>query len=229
MAGDGPAETAEGALKPSSDLTLTDAQCVAVTIAHYQKLKRQQLDDVAGLAVGVQSRMTYQVLRRLEHEIIAGDGQAENMLGILNTTGVASVPFGATTPFADLVMLGIDAVIQSEAVPNGVIMNPSDWSSALVAKATGSGEYLSDLGPFGVQTDVLWGLPCVVTKAVPQGTALVGDFQLGATLHVREAVNLRISDADQDDFVRNQVTFLTEGRWGLAIWRPACFAIVNLK
>ena len=71
------------AIKPSSDLTLTDAQCVAVTIAHYQKLKRQQLDDVAGLAVGVQARMTYQVLRRLEHEIIAGDGQAENMTGHL--------------------------------------------------------------------------------------------------------------------------------------------------
>ena len=139
-AGDGPAETAEGSIKPSSDLTLTDAQCVAVTIAHYQKLKRQQLDDVAGLAVGVQARMTYQVLRRLEHEIIAGDGQGANMTGILSMTGVASVPYVASTPFADLVMLGIDAVIQSEAVPNGVIMNPSDWSAALVAKATGSGE-----------------------------------------------------------------------------------------
>ena len=139
----------------ASTVTLTDAQCIAVTIAHYQVVKRQQLDDVAGLAVAIQSRMTYQVLRRLEHQIISGNGVGENLTGILNTSGIGSIPFAAGTPIADLVMLGIDAVIQSEAVPNGVIMNPSDWSAALVAKATGSGDYLSDLGPFGVQTDVL--------------------------------------------------------------------------
>ena len=80
-----------------------------------------------------------------------------------------------------------------------------------------------------MQPDQLWGLPCVVTKAVPQGTALVGDFQLGATLFAREGVNLSASDADQDDFIRNQLTFLAEGRVGAGDLEPACFAEVALK
>lgn len=48
-------------------------------------------------------------------------------------------------------------------------------------------------------------------------------------MFVREAVNLRISDADQDDFVRNRTTMLGKGRFALAIWQPTSFAIVQLN
>jgi hypothetical protein len=41
---------------------------------------------------------------------------------------------------------------------------------------------------------------------MPQGEMLIGDFSGGCTLFVREAPNNRISDSDQDDFVRNRVT-----------------------
>ena len=60
------------------------------------------------------------------------------------------------------------------------------------------------------------------------GTALIGDFIRGATLFIREGVNARLSDADQDDFTRNRVTCLVEARVGLAIWQPAAFATVAL-
>jgi HK97 family phage major capsid protein len=63
---------------------------------------------------------------------------------------------------------------------------------------------------------------------MPAGQALVGDFANGATLFVREAVNVRTSDADQDDFVRNRLTMLGEGRFGLAVWQPAAFTLVHL-
>ena len=59
------------------------------------------------------------------------------------------------------------------------------------------------------------------------GTCLWCNFSLGATLFVREGINARISDNDQDDFVKNRVTTLVEGRWGLAIWRPAAFTKVT--
>jgi hypothetical protein len=50
----------------------------------------------------------------------------------------------------------------------------------------------------------------------------------GATLFVREAVQVIASDSDQDDFVRNRVTLLGEGRFALAIWQPSAFAVVDL-
>jgi hypothetical protein len=45
---------------------------------------------------------------------------------------------------------------------------------------------------------------------------------------VRETVNLRTSDSDQDDFLRNRVTFLAEGRWALAVTEPSAFVLVHL-
>jgi len=56
---------------------------------------------------------------------------------------------------------------------------------------------------------------------------VVGDFRLGATLFVREGVNVRASDSDQDDFVRNRVTILGERRFGLAVWQLGAFALVH--
>jgi hypothetical protein len=37
-----------------------------------------------------------------------------------------------------------------------------------------------------------------------------------------------MSDSDSDDFVRNRLTLLGEGRFALAIWSPASFARVDL-
>jgi hypothetical protein len=45
---------------------------------------------------------------------------------------------------------------------------------------------------------------------------------------VREAVNVRLSDSDQDDFIRNRLTALAEGRFALAIWQPSAFSLVHL-
>jgi HK97 family phage major capsid protein len=168
------------------------------------------------------------VLRRLENQIVGGDGSGTNLTGILHTTGIASVAFAAGTPLADLALAGMTAVLQSEAEPNGVVMNPADRDAMLAAKASGSGVRLDSAGAFSPVPDTFFGLPLVTSTVMPQGQALVGDFAQGATLFVREGVNVRVSDSDQDDFIRNQVTLLGEGRFAVAIWRPACFALVHL-
>ena len=222
------AETLEGATKPAGDLTLADAEVVAKTIAHWFKLKRQQLADVPALGTVVQNRLTYGVLRRLENQIVAGDGTGENLTGILATSGIASVAFAAGTALSDLSLTGITDVLLSNAEPDGVVLNPTDVQTMLVAKASGSGERLDSDGAFGAMPQTFWGLPLIASSVVPVGTAIVGDWAHGATLFVREGVNVRLSDSDQDDFVKNRVTMLAEGRFGLAIWQPSCFALVHL-
>lgn len=68
----------------------------------------------------------------------------------------------------------------------------------------------------------------IPSSAIAAGTVLVGDFASGCTLYVREGVQTLLSDSDQDDFVRNRRTILGEGRFGLAVWAPANFAVVHL-
>jgi hypothetical protein len=220
------AETNEWALKPMGDQALSEGWVVARTIPAYSKIARQQLADVPQLQQTVASRLSYGVRRRLESQILAGDGVGENLLGILHTTGIATPAFVADTALTDLTLTGITDVMLAEAEPDAVIVNPTDWSTMLAAKAVGSGERLDSDGALSTPGDQLWGLPLIVSTAVAPGTALVGDFSLGCCLFVREGLMVRLSDSDQDDFVRNRCTLLAEMRAGFAVWQPAAFAVV---
>jgi HK97 family phage major capsid protein len=226
------AEVADLSIKAQGDAELSDAQVVAKTIAHWNKISRPQLDDVAGLATTMQTRLIYGVNRRIENAVLAGDGVGQNMLGILNTTGIASVAFSAGVELLDLPLDGIAAILTSEAEPNAVVLNPNDWAAMVKRRAgatdgTWSGAYLyGEPGDQAVPT--LWGLPLITSTAMPAGQALVGDFSLGAVLYIREGVNFRISDSDQDDFLKNRITMLAEARVGLAVYQPSCFALIHL-
>ena len=226
------AETAELAVKPSSAIADTDAQVTARTIAHWAKSARQQLADVPALGQLVHDRLVYGVERRLENQILAGDGTGENLLGIINTSGIGA-PASVTgdTVNTDLVLNALGAVLASETEPNAVCLNPADLVKALKVKASTSGVRLDSPGAFAAALAnlTLWGLPVIPSTAIAAAHALVGDFTRGARVFVREGVNVRVSDSDQDDFIRNRVTMLGEGRFGLMVSQPAAFAYVPLS
>ena len=221
------AETAEGQLKPEAGIDLTEAEVVAATIAVWIKAQRQQLADVSDLQRTLSDRLMYLVMRRLQDQVIAGDGTGENLLGITKTNGIGAVPFAAGA-LTDLVLDGIVGTLVSDATPDAVVVNPVDYSAMLKAKTSGSGDRLDSAGAFGTVPVTMWGLPAIPSNAIAQGTALVGAFSTQARLYVREAVHVRITDSDQDDFVKNRVTLLGEGRFGLAVWAPAAFCLVDL-
>jgi HK97 family phage major capsid protein len=178
----------------------------------------------------VNSRLRYICERRLELQILSGDGTGSNLTGILHTTGIGA-PASVTgdTVNADLIANGLSTVLTSEVEPNGVVVNPIDYVRALKVKATTSGTRLDSDGAFSSDIGLtMWGLPVVASTAIAQATALVGDFQLGCTLFMREGLSVRVSDSDGSDFVQNRVKMLAELRAALAVWRPAAFAAVTL-
>jgi HK97 family phage major capsid protein len=222
------AETAEGALKPATEVTFVDAEAHAETVANFTKTKRQMLADVGALAGVIKNRLTHAVLVRLENQMISGTGHANGQIdGLLGVTGVGLVEYDAAELAADQALEGITTVLLSDCEPNFVALNPRDWADMLKVKATGSGEYMS-AGAFAAQAERLWNTPTVPTPAVPVGKALVGDAPRGATVLVREGVQVLVSDSDQDDFIRNVLTILGEGRFSLAVWQPQSFAVVEL-
>jgi hypothetical protein len=223
----GAAETVEGALKPEAGVTFTDATATAQTIAAWMKIRKQALADVSVMRSIIDSRLRYMVQRRLEAQVLSGDGADPNIRGILNTSGLGTVAYAANELVADQVLRGITTVLLADADASGVVMHPIDWQNTLIAKAAGDGHYYSG-GPFSVTPQVLWGVPLVPSPAIPQGTVLVGDFTIGAQLFIREGVQVLMSDSDQDDFLRNRVTLLGEMRAALAVFRPSAFAAVDL-
>ncbi len=86
---DSAAEVPEGTIKPEANAVYNDATATVQTIAHWIKVNKQQLADSDDLAARLRSRLAYGVLRRLESQVINGDGLGVNVRGILQTTGTA--------------------------------------------------------------------------------------------------------------------------------------------
>lgn len=224
---DGAAETAEGAEKPESPAIYTDADAPVRTIAAWMKLRKQGLADYSALQGIIDGRLRYIVQRRLETQALNGDGSGVNLTGVLNTPGIGTVAYSSAVPVTELVLSGITNVYLADGEADGIVMHPGDWFKALTEKADTAGVYMGG-GPFGITPQVLWGIPAVPSASVAEGTCLVGDFQLGASILIREGVNVLLSDSDQDDFVTNRVTMLGEMRAALPVWRPSVFQDVSL-
>jgi len=227
----GPAETDELTVKPSDNLAFTEQTVKARTIPVWTRISRQTLGDVPGLSNVIQTRLMYKVERRLENQIIGGDGTGVNLLGIVHTSGIGA-PASVTgdSVNSDLVLNALGSVLTSEAEPNAACLNPADVIKMLKVKAAGSGQRLDSPGAFAAALAdlTLWGLPVIASTGVATGHALVGDFTRGAILFIREGINIRVSDSDQADFINNAVKILAEGRWALLVQQPAAFAYVPL-
>ena len=225
----GPAvETAELAAKPQFGMTFADAQAPVVTIAGYIKASRQALDDMAGLGTMINTLLPYAVRRRLIGQMIAGDGTGQNLLGIMNTSGVDAPAFVTGDNIADAVLRAMTTIVLSDADPNFVALNPVDWQDLLLMKNT-QGTYIYGLPgavPGSMPSQTIWGLTITSNRIMPAGQPLVGDAAQ-ATLMVREGINVLTSDSDQDDFIKNRVTILAETRVAFLVWRPAGFSTVE--
>jgi|SRR5262245_26926623 len=223
------APVAEGAVKPQQGLTLVDATAPVRTIAGWIKVNRQSMDDAAGLATLINTLLPYDVRRQIEKQILAGDGTGQNLRGILNTSGIGAPAFVAGDNIADAILRAMTVVVLSDQEPNFAAMHPLDWQDLLLMREVGgstgtsrSGQYLYG-GPATMAAAQIWGLTITPTVMIAKGTPLVGDSN-GCTLLYREAVNVKASDSDQDDFVRNRVTILAEARVAFPVWRPSAFA-----
>jgi HK97 family phage major capsid protein len=221
------AEVAEGAMKPEEGITFQDATAPVRTIAGWIKLLRQAMDDMAGLVTIINTLLPYDVRRRLESQILVGDGQGQNILGLLNTTGVGAVAGQPGDTVADAILRGLTTVVLSDQAPNFVTLNPVTWQDLAISKASGSGEYMFGY-PGMYNSPSIWGLAVTQNRLIDPNKPLVGDAT-GAAVLVREGVNLKTSDADQDDFVKNRVTVLAETRAAFVVWRPSAFAVVDIS
>jgi HK97 family phage major capsid protein len=170
-----PVEVAEGAVKPESGMTLTDATASAATIAHWMKIQKQSLSDWPALRSIVDSRLRYGLLRRVEAEVLAGDGTGQNMTGILNTSGIGSVSYTAGAAVSEQILRAITSIYLADAEATAAVVHPTDWQRALLQKAqypaagtptVGSLEYTGG-GPFATTPESMWGIPLIPTAAVP--------------------------------------------------------------
>lgn len=218
------AETAEGAQKPESAITTTPASEPVATVAHWIKISRQLAADAPAFSAYVNLRMVYGVNLRVENQIIAGNGTAPNMSGFtkagnFTAHGYSAAAIGAINGRIELIRRMIADAALSDYPADTVILNPADWALIELIKDSQNRYIIGN--PASSSEPRIWGLPVVVSNAMPADNVLVAALGQAANFHNREGVVIEMSDSDSDNFTKNLITVRAERRCALVVERPA--------
>lgn len=219
------AEAAEGATKAESALTWTLVNMPISTVAHWIKISRQLAADNAQLAAYVNTRMRYGVNLKVETQLVAGDGVAPNISGILDTGnftahGIANAALGSTLKKLVLIRKVLADSWAAGFPADGIVLNPADWATIEIElMTTAAGQTLYSVSEGGQPR--LFGVPVIQSVGMTADNFAAGAFGQGYMVHNREGVVVEMSDSDSDNFTKNLITIRAERRLALATERPA--------
>jgi HK97 family phage major capsid protein len=212
----------ENVTKPESGITFTLANAPVVTLAHFIPVSRQVLDDAPQLQSYVDGRLRYGLKLEEEDQLLNGNGASGNISGVLNTGNFTSYNRAATGDTKlDALRKAITQAQLSEYAPDAIVINPADWESIELLKAT-DGQFVV-ANPVSMLSPTIWGLRVVPTNSITAGTFLVGAFTMGAQIWDRMDAAVQISYEDGDNFKKNMATLLAEERMALTVYRSAAF------
>lgn len=225
-------------LKPHTALQFQPAQAPIRTIAHWEVAHRNTLQDEPQLQSIIDTELLYGLRLMEDAQLLNGDGNGENILGILRTPGIQQYPgaglqYGqAGTPVQpkdtriDAVRRAATRIMLAYYEPTGVVVHPFDWEAMELTKDANGNYVVTNNVQIGAEQRI-WRMPVVATPAIQEGTALTGAFGLGAKVYDRQESNIRIAEQHGDLFVRNAVVVLAEERVGLTVSRPESFIVIN--
>ena len=212
---------AEGAAKPQIQPKFSERQAVAQYIAGWLRISRKMLDDMQALRSFLQMRLMEMYLKVEDAQILNGDGVSPNLEGILTVAAALTDTTGADI---ELIIKAIAQLESADYTATGVVLHPAAYYYIAINKAVGSGEY--DLPGIVVISNgqlFIAGVPVYKTTAMARNEFVVGDWQLGAQLFIRDQPVVEFFDQDANNVTTNQITVRIEGRVALAIYRAEAF------
>ncbi|ASZ74319.1 major capsid protein [Arthrobacter phage KingBob] len=225
---------AEGAAKPQLHIPDPILASDAIRkIAGFIKFTDEMMEDLPFVVSEINTRLLYELAKFEEQQLIYGDGTGQNILGLLNRSGIQ---LGARTSgegVADAIFRQITAVQTASGLnADSLVMHPLDYQSLRLQKDAneqymGGGFFQGQYGNGGVlQNPPVWGLRTLVTPSIAQGTAIVGALKQATTVYRKGGVRVESTNSHSTDFTDNKITVRAEERLGLAVRRPS--AIVKL-
>lgn len=219
------AEAAEAGTYGESALQWTERSSEVRKIAVSLPVTDEQLEDVPRMQDLIDNRLRFMLMKRLDSQVLVGNGTAPNLRGVNNLVGINTQAKG-TDPVFDAIYKAI-VLIQTTAFddPDGIVMHPSDWQDVRLQR-TADGVYIlgnpTDVGP-----QRLFGLPVVVTTHQTQNTAVVGCWQMHSELCLRRGIEVQISNSHSTYFVEGKQMLRADLRAALIYDRATAFCTVT--
>jgi HK97 family phage major capsid protein len=219
---------AGGGYKPEGSVAYAVVTTTVKTIAEWIPATKRSLADVAQLRGLIDQELREDLAEEEEDQILNGSGSGENLLGILNTSGIQTQAYSSTVAGVDpktetLFRARTKVMTVGRARPTAYLLNPLDWESIALARLAKNPANEGE----GLATERLHGLPVNLSEAIAAGRALVGDFRK-AVIWDREQASISATDSHADFFIRNLVAILGEERLAFGVLRPKAFVDVDL-
>lgn len=220
------AESAQGALAAygESALAFTERSVTIRDIGTFLPVTDQQLEDVPGLIEVLNNRLGYMVRNRYEGQLIAGDGNAPNITGILNVANIQSQAKGGDS-VPDALYKAITKVrAVGFAEPTHILLHPNDFQDVRILQNT-QGNYVYEGGFNFAGAPTIFGIPVVLSTAVTENTGIVVDLSYVTAVN-RRGVTVEL-DRMGDDFKNGMKTVRATLRGALACYRPKAICKVT--
>ena len=220
------APVAISALKPTSEYGIERVTTPLETVAHLTAgIPRQYLEDEKSLQAFLGSELLYGLMHAIDEQIISGDGVSPNFEGIQTADGVQDQAFSGslfqTAREAITLLQQADSAAEGSSEGLAFVMNPATWEEAELTTADTSGVFHMG-GPIDSAKRTLWGVDVVVSNSVDADAAILGKWA-DAALVSRGPIQLAWTESASDDFQKNLVRWRCEGRFNLALYKPASF------
>lgn len=217
------AEVAEGTASAESAVGFTKRSANVEEISHFIPMTRRAMADAAYVESWVNSRLVDGIRRRIQTQVLNGDGLGDNLAGIYGNAGIGTVD--RSTLSVDMLESLHKAIttirVNAFQEPDFIGIHPNDYETIRLIKASTAGTYqFGDPAASGPVT--AWGVPLIVHAAFTSGSPLVGVGR-EATLWVREGVSVSASDSHSDYFTKRQVALLATTRVAFGVTQPKAF------
>ena len=243
------AEAAEGSAVGEAALAFTEKTEAIRKMGIFIPVTDELLADETAIQGYINGRLQTKIRLRLDSQLLAGDGSAPNLEGILDAgkSSVGSSDFNSYS--GNLGRIGAiynaitDIRVNAFTEPDAIIMHPNDWNQIVTQvgadfAGTSSAGY-AEKSPLFVAAGgmgagpaaQIWGVKVVPTTAISNNTVLVGKFGGGeaANIVMRQGLELAVSDSHSDFFVKNQLAIRATMRVGFPVYRQAAFhKILNM-
>jgi hypothetical protein len=220
----------EGDTKAESSFSFDLRTATVQTIAHtVEGVSRQALDDLSQLREYLGRRMVQGLADAEDYELLLGDGTGVHLEGLCT----AATPYDTGRNVSgdtklDKLSHALAQLAADDFAGSGVVLHPDDWESIRLLKneqnGANTGTYI--LGsPMEAIEPRVWGVPIAVTTAMQEGTFLVLDGRVAASIWLRMDSVVDISTESGQNFQKNLVSLRAEERLALAVQTPPALIV----
>ena len=198
----------------------TDRKSLKTILKFTNELVRQ---SVLGIDAVLKARLVKDVSDALDTALLTGAGTSQSITGI--TEQAATIPATLDVADADSLLDAIGLLNAQEVTPNRWLVNGNDFVALRKLKeAVDSSKYLLESDVTRDATYRLFGVPVTVTNKLPEGTAVLADFnQIAVARDVAPSVTVLTERYAEFDMVGLRVVT----RYDLGLLHPEAVCVLT--